>query len=389
MKTPTSMQNQISSLVGILESCLSTLERLGTEVKHSKATLSRTLTAHSTELVEAQATIKKVKYKTYTDILEARDEVKYLATSISDLAILVREGSVGRKKFNSSLGPLKDKLGDILETLSPYVSIASTEDDESQISKRDLQADIAAKKVAKTLKKLKAQYGTKIPKKLNSTIQILELPLMARFENLAVTKDILEASGFKVQSAGLHSSPSSDLGFIFEPQPVLFFRVEDAKNYAKERVKNKIESNSVIQQKKQIQSDRSAERRQLKKLGTYPPTKKILARMAACGEAIEDLTAELEGLDAKLKQVGSIHRALKANRVSTNQAIMDYLDPIVEALAKQAGQEMKLFTTRLMTGIMEDSDVVGAWLCTDTQLKLMLRRTDGNMKLKSWFLPWS
>lgn len=389
MKTTTSsMQVQLSMLVGSLEDCNQTFKDLKQSQKHTKRTLFRTLADQSVKLTDAQATIKKVKYKTYTDILDARDEVKYLATSISDLAAGVQEGTVGRKKFLLELGKLDKKLDQVLEVLTPYIAIASNEDDESQISKRDLQADIAAKKVAKTLKRLKAKYGTKIPKKLTSAIQIVEIPVMARFENLAVTKDLLETSGFDVQTAGLHSSPSSDLGFVFEPQPVIFFRITDAKEYAKQRVKNKIDSNSVIMHKKHIQKERSVERRLLKKLQSYAPTTKIEARIKASEALIEELTHSLDSMDAKLKQVGSVHRALKANKTTTNQAILDYLDPIVEALTQRAGQEMRLFTTHLMTGVMKDSDVVGAWLCTHVQLKLMLQRTAGDMKLKSWFLPW-
>lgn len=388
MKT-TSMQQQLSHILDSLVQCKDTLNGLIIEKNKTKLKLSSTLAKQSENLLNAQATIKKVKYKTYTDILEARDEVKYLATSISDTAVLVAEGTIGKKKFVTLIEKHNNKLDELCDIFSPYVAIASTEQEEGQVSQRDLQADIAAKKVAKSLKRLKAQYGTKIPKKLTTAIQILEIPLMARFENLAVTKETLNRSGFKVQTSGLHSSTSSDLGFIFEPQPVLFFRISDAKEHARQVVKNKIESNSVIKHKKQIQKDRSAERRMVKKLHSYEPTKKILARIKACEDHIEELTKELEGMDAKLKKVGSAHRAMKAGKTTTNQAIMDYLDPIVQALSKRAGQDMSLFTTRLMTGVMSDSDVVGAWICTHTQMKLMLQRTAGDMKLKSWFLPWS
>ena len=85
------------------------------------------------------------------------------------------------------------------------------------------------------------------------------------------------------------------------------------------------------------------------------------------------------------KSVGRVHRQMK---VSNDHSILNYLNPIIDAINQKSSTEYALFTTMPARGLMADSDVVAAWLMPKSAVNLILRHTGGDTKLQNWMLPW-
>lgn len=422
------MKNQVHNLKAGLEQVNVSLTKLrsGTNLKRQHVVGS--LGQPSSILADLTKALKSNTYKSYPDVLQLRDSVRATCTTCLSLS-----EQVAAKRIKPR--DLMEKLGEIVKSFEADVSLAksclgylpesrkvvtlddvkmnadgSTDLDSFQkvaeeiyeqetndkAVRREQREDAATAKTSRVLKRLKDTYGHKVPRTFKHAIQIVQLPVMARFGTLAMSPESLSRMGFKIETAGLHSTPSSDLGIIFENQLLLFFRMSDAKGMAEEAVKDHKMLDGTLVERKRLQKERNAERRDLKKLNQLlDQAKSLKARralrdqIAEAQETIDEITAKLDAMDSKVRESNSKERVYRQMKTSSDHAMLDYLNPIVDMLNEKGSSTLGLFTTMPLRGVMKDSDVHCAWLMEKSAINLLLHHTGGDMKLQNWFLPWT
>lgn len=422
------MKNQVNNLKSGLESVSLTLKELrkGTTLKRQHVV--EVLGQPSTVLADLTKALKSNTYKSYPDVLQLRDSVRATCTTCLNLSEQVAAKRIKPRELMEKLGEiLKSFRADVtladaclgyLPESRKVVSLDDVERDENgkvkfeslqkvneeiydqemndKAIRREQREDAATAKTSRVLKRLKDTYAHKVPRTFNKSIQILQLPVMARFGTLAMSPESLSKMGFKIQTAGLHSTPSSDLGIIFENQLLIFFRMSDAKEIAESEARLYKERDGTLAERKRIQKERNAERREIKKLNQLLDQQKSLkarrairAQIADSEALIDDLTAQLDSMDSKVKASTSNARVFRQMKTSSDHAMLNYLNPIVDMLNEKSTSTLGLFTTMPLRGVMPDADVHVAWLMEQSAIKLLLRHTGGDMKLQNWFLPWT
>lgn len=422
------MKNQVSNLKAGLEKVNGTLASLrsGTNLKRQHVVDS--LGQPTSILADLTKALKSNTYKSYPDVLQLRDSVRATCTTCLSLSEQVAAKRIKPRE-------LMEKLGEIVKSFEADVSLAKsclgylpesrkvvtlddvTRNEDGSMSfaslqkvneeiyeqemtdkavRREQREDAATAKTSRVLKRLKDAYGHKVPRTFKNAIQIVQLPVMARFGTLAMSPESLSRMGFKIETAGLHSTPSSDLGIIFENQLLLFFRMSDAKGMAEEAAKDHKMLDGTLVERKRLQKERNAERRDLKKLNQLlEQAKSLKARRAIreqiteAQENIDDITAKLDAMETKVRASNSKERVYRQMKTSNDHAMLDYLNPIVDMLNEKSSSTLGLFTTMPLRGVMKDSDVHCAWLMEKSAINLLLRHTGGDVKLQNWFLPWT
>lgn len=420
------MKNQVNNLKAGLEKASGTLAKLRSGSNLKRQHVVDSLGQPTEILTDLTKALKSNTYKSYPDVLQLRDSVRATCTTCLSLSEQVVAKRIKPRE-------LMEKLGEIVKSFDADISLAKSclgylpesrktlsLDDLPTDSKERLEAlkaidketyeneandkairreqreDAATAKTSRVLKRLKDTYAHKVPRTFNKAIQIIQLPVMARFGTLAMSPESLSRMGFKIQTAGLHSTPSSDLGIVFENQLLLFFRMSDAKEMAEEAARDHKLLDGTLVERKRLQKERTAEKRDLKKLNELLAAQKTLKGRRAIRQQIEDtetaindITAQLEAMDSKVRESGSRERVYRQMKTSSDHAMLDYLNPIVDMINEKSSSELGLFTTRPLRGVMKDADVYCAWLMEKSAIQLLLRHTSGDMKLQNWFLPWT
>lgn len=420
------MKNMVNNLKAGVQTVKTELEKLynGTNLKRHHVV--KVLGIPSASLAELTKALRSNTFKSYPDVIELRDSVRTTTTTCLNLSELVATGKIKPRE-------LMVKLGEIVKSFSADIALADaciaylpqskkslslddlSEDDRKDLKKvsqhltdmenqvndqkairREEREDAATAKTGRVLQRLKAKYFHKVPRKFNSSIQILQLPVMARFGTLAMSPESLSRMGFKIETAGLHSTPSSDLGIIFENQLLMFFRMSDAKAVAEEEASRYKSRDGTLVERKRLQKERNAERRELKKLNTLlekqtalKVRRKIQAQIDSSQADIDDITAQLDDMDAKVRVSNSNARVHRVMTTSNDHAMLNYLNPIIDTLNEKSSSTLGLFTTMPLRGIMPDADVHVAWIMEKSAINLLLRHTGGDVKLQNWFMPWS
>ena len=420
------MKNMVNNLKAGVQTVKTELEKLynGTNLKRHHVV--KVLGIPSASLAELTKALRSNTFKSYPDVIELRDSVRTTTTTCLNLSELVATGKIKPRE-------LMVKLGEIVKSFSADIALADaciaylpqskkslslddlSEDDRKDLKKvsqhltdmedqvndqkairREEREDAATAKTGRVLQRLKAKYFHKVPRKFNSSIQILQLPVMARFGTLAMSPESLSRMGFKIETAGLHSTPSSDLGIIFENQLLMFFRMSDAKAVAEEEASRYKSRDGTLVERKRLQKERNAERRELKKLNALlekqtalKVRRKIQAQIDSSQADIDDITAQLDDMDAKVRVSNSNARVHRVMTTSNDHAMLNYLNPILDTLNEKSSSTLGLFTTMPLRGIMPDADVHVAWIMEKSAINLLLRHTGGDVKLQNWFMPWS
>lgn len=420
------MKNMVNNLKAGVQTVKTELEKLynGTNLKRHHVV--KVLGIPSASLAELTKALRSNTFKSYPDVIELRDSVRTTTTTCLNLSELVATGKIKPRE-------LMVKLGEIVKSFSADIALADaciaylpqskkslslddlSEDDRKDLKKvsqhltdmedqvndqkairREEREDAATAKTGRVLQRLKAKYFHKVPRKFNSSIQILQLPVMARFGTLAMSPESLSRMGFKIETAGLHSTPSSDLGIIFDNQLLMFFRMSDAKAVAEEEASRYKSRDGTLVERKRLQKERNAERRELKKLNALlekqtalKVRRKIQAQIDSSQADIDDITAQLDDMDAKVRVSNSNARVHRVMTTSNDHAMLNYLNPILDTLNEKSSSTLGLFTTMPLRGIMPDADVHVAWIMEKSAINLLLRHTGGDVKLQNWFMPWS
>lgn len=422
------MKNQVSNLKAGLAKTIAGLNGLRSGKNMKRQHVVDSLGQPSKTLTDLTKALKSSTYKSYPDVLQLRDSVRATCTTCLNLSEHVVSGRIKPRE-------LMEKLGEVIKSFEADVTLADAcvaylpaarkvvslddipegvegkdrleavkaidkemyeQDVDDKAIRREQREDAATAKTSRVLQRLKDTYAHKVPRTFKNSIQILQLPIMARFGTLAMSPESLSRMGFKIETAGLHSTPSSDLGIIFDNQLMLFFRMSDAKGIAEDDVRLYKERDGTLVERKRIQKERNAERRELKKLTalyenqiSLKGRRKIAAQIKEAEDNIADFGAELEAMDQRVKASASNARVYRQMKTSSDHAMLNYLNPIVDTINEKSSSDLGLFTTMPLRGIMPDADVHVAWLMEKSAIKLLLRHCGGDMKLQNWFLPWS
>lgn len=402
------MNNIIINLKASVLPVQSGLEMLRQGKTLNRKAVVEALTRPSIELDPILIRIKTNVYKSYPEILELKSNLKALAKTCLSLSIAVTEKKIKPQQLMIQLDTVcaefeseVKRVDSILNYLQPDKVIATNSTDlveevDSKQSRKDQREDAATAKTGKVLEQMRSRYAHKVPKKLSALVQFVELPIMARFKTFSMNAESLSKMGFKVHAAGLHSTPSSDLGIIIEHQLLLFFRKSDARNCAEEAAKIAKESDGVLMHRKQLQKDRNAHRREIKALQLLLDSTKSEKRKALLQEQIaseqariDTITTTLDNRIDSFKQATSVGRVRRQMKVSNDHAILDYINPILDSINSKSSSDYGLFTTMPLNGVMSDSDVCAVWLMPTSAIRLLMNHTGGDQKLQTWFLPWT
>lgn len=393
------MKQPISDLKEMLDVVLSDVAKLraGKETKRNR--FIEALTAPRDKLNPVLVNIKSNVYKSYPHILELRDSVKKSVTVCLSLSELIASGKIKVRPALERIAEVEASLradlslcGDMLGYLQENPEEVSEADMRSV--RRDQRETAATAKTAKVLDRMKSRYKDKVPKVFDAQLKFIQLPVMARFGTMSMNPESLSRMGFQIETAGLHSTPSSDLGIIFENQTLLFFRLSDARQIAEEQVEIQKSTDGALVRRTALMKRRSAEKRAIKKLeqqaqGLSPrrrlPFEKQIAKH---NTNIDEVNTALDKMIDSVKQSKSVGRVLRQMKVSNDHSILNYLNPIIDAVNQKSSTEYALFTTMPARGVMADSDVVAAWLMPKSAVNLILRHTGGEIKLQNWMLPW-
>ncbi len=422
------MKNQVSNLKAGLEKVSGTLTTLRSGVNLKRQHVVDSLGKPQAELAELTKALKSNTYKSYPDVIELRDSVRATCTTCLNLSEQVAAKRIKPRE-------LMEKLGEIVKSFEADVSLAKSclgylpesrkvvtlddvkmnedgttdldsfqkvseeiyeQESNDKAMRREQREEAATAKTSRVLKRLKDTYAHKVPRTFNKAIQIIQLPVMARFGTLAMSPESLSRMGFKIQTAGLHSTPSSDLGIVFENQLLIFFRMSDAMGQAEEAARAHKNLDGTLVERKRLQKERNAERRELKKLNellekqtTLKGRRKLRQQIEESEILINDITAQLEAMDHKVRASNSKERVFRQMKTSKDHVMLDYLNPIVDMLNEKSSSTLGLFTTMPLRGVMPDADVHCAWLMEQSAIRLLLRHTGGDVKLQNWFLPWT
>lgn len=422
------MKNQVHNLKAGLNAVVTSLTELRSGKNMKRQHVVEVLGQPSSVLTDLTKALKSNTFKSYPDVLQLRDSVR--ATSTTCLNLL--EQVVSRRIKPRDL---MEKLGEVVKSFEADVKLADStlvylpesrkalslddverdadgklnlksfnevseklyeQETNDKAIRREQREDAATVKTSRVLQRLKESYAHKVPRTFNKAIQIIQLPVMARFGTLAMSPESLSKMGFKIQTAGLHSTPSSDLGIVFENQLLLFFRMSDAKGVAEEAAKKHKDLDGTLVERKRLQKERNAERRDIKKLNqllaenkSLVAKRKIREQIAEAQGNVDDITATLDEMDQKVRSSNSKERVYRQMKTSSDHAMLDYLNPIVDMLNEKSSSTLGLFTTMPLRGVMKDADVHCAWLMEQSAIRLLLRHCGGDVKLQNWFLPWT
>lgn len=394
------MKQPISALLEILEVVIDHVSYLRSGKETKRTRFIEALTLPRDKLNPVLADIKSNVYKSYPNILELRDSVKKSVTVCLSLSELIASGKIKVRPALERIAEVETSLrADMALCVDMIDYLQDNPEEESDTDmravRRDQRETAATAKTAKTLDRMKARYKDKVPKNFENTqIKFVQLPVMARFGTMSMNPESLTRMGFKIEAAGLHSTPSSDLGIIFEHQTLLFFRLSDARQVAEEAVELQKSTDGVMVKRGALMKRRSAAKRAIKKLeqqaeGLSPRRRLPLDKQIAEQNTIIDaVNRELDSMIDNVKQSQSVGRVLRQMKVSNDHAILNYLNPIIDVVNQKSSTDYALFTTMPARGVMKDSDVVAAWLMPKSAVQLILRHTHGDTKLQSWMLPW-
>lgn len=394
------MNSPVVALRSRIDEVIEALTFIKTGALLKRADIVATLHEADMDSVKAIKGVRSSVYKSYPDVLECKSGFTAALTTCVSLAGMLKEKKVQRPTFLKKIGAVLENLkairDDVEKTLQ-YLPEDNAQDDpeERAISRREAREAAASSKTSRLLDQMQSRYAHKVPKKLTGALHLVNLPLMARFGSFAMNPDNLARLGFTVHNAGLHSAPSSDLGMVLEHQLVMFFRLSDALENSEATAK-RFKSGGVNKQRSELQSERNAERRLLREQQkTVENTKSprlrdmLVKRMKKTEEAIETLTAKIEALNESVKQHNSTARVNRQMNNTTEISIMNFVNPIVDSLNAKSSTDYAMFTTKPLAGTMRDSDVYAVWLMPKPMIKMLLKLTNGDTKLETWFLPWS
>ncbi|QYW03980.1 hypothetical protein pEaSNUABM14_00339 [Erwinia phage pEa_SNUABM_14] len=422
------MKNQVHNLKAGLNVVVTSLTELRSGKNMKRQHVVEVLGQPSSVLTDLTKALKSNTFKSYPDVLQLRDSVRATSTTclnlleqvvsrrikprdlMEKLGEVVKSFEADVKLADSTLGYLPESrktlsLDDVerdadgklnLKSLNAVSEKIYEQETNDKAIRREQREDAATVKTSRVLQRLKESYAHKVPRTFNKAIQIIQLPVMARFGTLAMSPESLSKMGFKIQTAGLHSTPSSDLGIVFENQLLLFFRMSDAKGVAEEAAKKHKDLDGTLVERKRLQKERNAERRDIKKLNqllaenkSLVAKRKIREQIAEAQGNVDDITATLDDMDQKVRSSNSKERVYRQMKTSSDHAMLDYLNPIVDMLNEKSSSTLGLFTTMPLRGVMKDADVHCAWLMEQSAIRLLLRHCGGDVKLQNWFLPWT
>lgn len=397
-----SMMTPINSIIDSVGIAQKEIARIRNGSVRKRGTVVSLLNDIHSSITYATKLVKKNEFKAYEDVIEFRDCIKASANTCVSLAKLVEAKEIKPNELSSRLGDIEKAFKKDLKqgmSIIAYMMDAKTEDDidsDSRAASRDRREAAAASRSNRVLKQLKSKFAHKVPKRFDDRVSFLTLPVMANFNNLAMKSSTLNAMGFSCIETGLHSTSSSDLGIVFENQLLMMFRASDAKDSAKFVIEVDKESSQIVQDRKALQKKRNALSRELRKLEkefdeceSKKERKAISEDMDDLEDDIEELNSQIEALDPDMKVEKSRQRA-KASMVNSDEHyILAYVTPILDAINKQRGTDVTLFTAIPLRGMLpNDSDVVCVWLMEKNAVKLIQNHTNFDPKLKDWYLPW-
>lgn len=338
-------------------------------------------------------------YKSYPDVLECKSGFSAALTTCVSLAGMLKDKSIKRPEFLKKISSVLENLNGIRKDVDKTLAYlpeddSSSEPEERAITRREARERAASSKTSRLLEQMHAKYSHKVPLKLTQALQFISLPVMARFGTFAMNPDNLSKLGFKVHNAGLHSAPSSDLGIVMEDQLLMFFRMSDALENSEQTAK-RFKISGVNKQRTDLQKDRNAERRELRMLQSQLEgvtnvnlKKALLGRVSKTEKEIDSLTKKIDALNENVKLHNSTARVNRQMNNTTEICILNFANPIIDSINAKSSTDYGLFTTKPLTGLLKDSDVFALWLMPKPTIRMLLKLTNGDTKLDTWFLPW-
>lgn len=386
------LRNRIQEVVDALM-----LVKNGTLLK--RADVIRVLKEADSESTSIVKDVRSSVYKSYPDVLECKSGFTASLTTCVSLAGLLKTKSISRpefiKKISSVLENLKGIRNDADKIIEYLPEDGNSDPEDRAASRREAREAAASSKTSRMLEQMRSKYAHKVPKKFTVSLHLTTLPVMARFGTFAMNPENLSRLGFTIHNAGLHSAPSSDLGMVFEDQLVMFFRLSDALA-ASEDASKKFKSGGANKERTILQKARNAARREKRRLeklfeesNNGAIKRSLEKRINRAQTEIEEITTKIESLNESVKQHNSTSRVNRQMNNTTEISILNFTAPILESLNAKASSDYGLFTTKPLTGTMSDSDVIAVWLMPTSTIKMLLKLTNGDTKLNSWFLPWS
>lgn len=379
------------------------IARIRSGAIRKRGSIVTTLSDIHSDLTYATKLVKKNVYRAYEDVLTFRDSVKASATTCQSLSRMVQSKDIKPRELNERLTQVLSSLEADIKfgiSITQYMTEADVDEDAEEGSKaasRDRRESAAASRSNRILKQLKDAHQHRVPTTFTKErLRFIQLPVMANFANFSVNQKSLAAMGFPVIAAGLHSTPSNDLGLIFENQLLMLFRQTDASSNAAERVVEARERDLTQTERKRLQKMRTGHRRELKELTALLESCSKKKNRAVIQEQLDEvqsdidkLTLRLDGMNSDYKLSKSRERVLNNMVRSDEHVIIDYVAPIIDSINKKKGTNYTLLTARPLRGIMRDSDVVAVWLMEKSAVNLLLTHTNSDLKLQDWYLPWA
>lgn len=379
------------------------LARIRSGAVQKRAVVSSLLSDIHSQLTYATKLVKSNVYRSYEDVITFRDSVKASSLSCQSLGKLVKEKKIRPKELASRLVEVSQKLEADLALGQSIVSymVESTSlsdpdaDVDSRAASRDRRENAAAVRSGRILKQLKDAHEHKVPKTFGDSLRFIQLPVMANFGSMSMNVKTLSAMGFPVVAAGLHSTPSSDLGIVFEDQMLMLFRLSHAQDAANDIIEAHRDIDQVRIRRKALQRKRQQANRELKELNALLETARktsrpVLKRQIEEVQAtVNSLGGELDALDQDFKVSKSRERIVANTVKSDDHVIINYVTPILDAVNEKKGTNYTMLTARPLKGIMRDADVAAVWLMDRNAVNLLLTHTNTDLRLSDWYLPWA
>ena len=374
--------------------------------------------------------VRKNSLGNYPDLLEAREVLASVSTSLSGIADAVQTKRIDIRAYQKQLEGVMASVSTAEELVSRHTMLTSESevsrvvtldqidsdkppkvsddklkpeqyskmmtflenDANSDAKRKEGRALIGSTRSRNMIQALKSKYANKIPASLDAYLKVVEVPLLARFGTLALTAKTLKRLGFDVESIGVDSAQSGDIGTIFYGQNLLLFSADNAANEAKLKIDNEKQSDITLTKRKNLQLARTRLNRELKSLEELrgeSKSPKIIDKQIA------DATAQLQTVESQLEEIEDVAKAARhminqrAKRtMNPDVALSNYAEALVELINGKSAVEYSLVTTQILRGITSDTDMCGAWIMPKSYAQTLIRQCGGELKLKQWGLPW-
>lgn len=373
--------------------------------------------------------VRKNSLGNYPDLLEAREVLTSVSNSISGIADAIGNRRIDIRTYQKQIEGVLTSVSTVEELVSRHNMLTSESavsrvvalddvegkspvlddskmkyearermntflenDANSDARRKEGRAIIGSTRSRNMIQALKSKYAQKIPHALDVYLKVVEVPLLARFGTMALNAKSLKSLGFEVESMGVDSATSADIGTVFYGQNLLLFSADNAMNEAQMQVDNEKQSDTVLIRRKNLQAARNRLNRELKDLAAIRDESKSPKMI---DNQIAEATAKVSDIEAKLAEIEDASKGAR-HRINTrakktlqpNAALSNYAENLIELINKKSSVEYSLVTTQIIRGITSDTDMCGAWIMPKSYAQTLIRQCGGELKLKQWGLPW-